>query len=176
MADRAAPVQWRTMTDTQLPAPRPLSVPDRFLLVVATGFGAGWAPRAPGTAGTLVALPIFLALARLEPWLQLLSTAAFVALAIGAADFAGRHFGDPDDGRIVSDEIAGFLVTMALVPPTLPLIGAGFVLFRLFDIFKPWPASYFDRRVGGGLGNVMDDVCAGLYARGCLAALVWLGV
>lgn len=156
-------------SSTDKPAP-PLS--DRLALVVATGLGSGYSPFASGTAGTLVAIPFFLALARLEPWLQLLSTLAFAAIAIWAAGRAAPYFGESDDGRIVSDEIAGYLVTMALVPAEPKFLIAGFLLFRLFDIVKPWPACYFDRKVHNGFGNVMDDLVAGLYARGCLALLI----
>jgi phosphatidylglycerophosphatase A len=155
-------------------AARPLSFADRFALVVATGLGSGYSPIASGTAGTVVAIPFFFALARLSPWLQLLSTAAFTAIAVFVAERAALHFGDSDDGHIVSDEIAGYLVTMALLPATPKLLIAGFLLFRFFDITKPWPACWFDRKVHNGFGNVMDDVCAGLYARGCMALLVWL--
>ncbi len=150
-------------------------VAGRFALVLATGFGAGYVPLAPGTAGTLVAVPIYLAIARLAPWLQLLTIGAFVAIAVWAAEHAGRFFGNSDDQHIVSDEIAGYLVTLALVPVSLWTAVAGFVLFRLFDSFKPWPASYFDREVKNGIGNVFDDVFAGLYGRICLAVMmrVW---
>jgi len=152
------------------PAAAPLA--DRFALVVASGLGSGYSPFASGTAGTLVAIPFFLALSQLAPALQLLSSAAFVAIAVWAAGRAAVYWGDSDDGRIVSDEIAGYLVTMALVPPEPKFLVAGFLLFRLFDITKPWPASYFDKKVHNGFGNVMDDVCAGLFARGCMALLV----
>jgi phosphatidylglycerophosphatase A len=146
----------------------------RLAIVVATGFGAGYVPVAPGTAGTAVAVPLFLAVAQLAPWLQLLTTAAFVAVAIWAAEHAGRFFGESDDGHIVSDEIAGYLVTMALVPPSLKAVLMGFVLFRLFDVVKPWPASHFDRKMKNGVGNVMDDVFAGLYGRLCLGVVLYL--
>lgn len=142
----------------------------RILIGLALGMGAGLAPRAPGTAGSFVALLLWYALAQLPPWLQALTTVAFVALAIYAAQVAGRHFGHHDDQRIVVDEWAGILVTLFLVPPGLATMAAGFVLFRLFDITKPWPARHFDRKVHNGFGNVMDDVCAGIYAR--LALLV----
>jgi phosphatidylglycerophosphatase A len=154
--------------------PHALGPGDRLALVIATGFGAGFVPLAPGTAGTLVAIPLHLAISHLAPWLQILTTLAFVAVAVWAADRAGRYWGASDDARIVSDEIAGYFVTMALVPVSLKTVAAGFLLFRLFDIVKPPPASYFDQKVHNGVGNVMDDVFAGLYGRACLAALVWL--
>ena len=151
-----------------------LDLPDKLALVVATGFGAGWVPIAPGTAGTAIAIPMFLALSRLPAWLQLLTTLAFIALAIHAANRAGYYFGASDDGHIVSDEIAGYFVTMLLIEPTLKTVLVGFVLFRLLDQFKPWPASWFDKKVHTGVGNVMDDVAAAVYGRGLMALLVWL--
>jgi len=155
---------------TDKPSPTPS---DRLALAVASGLGSGYSPFASGTAGTLVAIPFFMALARLEPWLQLLSTLAFAAIAVWAAGRAAIYYGESDDGRIVSDEIAGYLVTMALVPAEPKYLVAGFLFFRLFDIAKPWPARYFDRKVHNAFGNVMDDLCAGLYARGCMALLIW---
>lgn len=162
----------RGTPDPNLPPPPPA---DRVALTVATALGAGYSPVAPGTAGTLVAIPLFLAVARLAPWLQLLTTAAFIALAVYAAGRAAVYFGHSDDGRIVSDEVAGYLVTMALLPPTPKALIAGFLLFRLFDIVKPWPACWFDKRLHNGVGNVMDDVAAGVWARLALGVLlaVW---
>lgn len=151
-----------------------LALPDKVAVAIATGFGAGFVPRAPGTAGTVVAVPLFLAISFLPPWLQALTTLAFVALAVHAANRAGLYFGASDDGRIVADEIAGYLVTMLLVPATPVTVVVGFTLFRILDCTKPWPASYFDQKVHTGFGNVMDDVAAGLWCRGLMALLVWL--
>jgi len=151
-----------------------IGLADRVAVVIATGFGAGYVPVAPGTAGTVVAIPLFLALARLDPWLQVLSTLAFVGLAVYAATRAALYFGASDAQQIVSDEIAGYLVTMLLVPPTLKTVIAGFLVFRALDILKPWPASWFDKKVHTGVGNVMDDVAAALWGRGLMALLVWL--
>jgi phosphatidylglycerophosphatase A len=145
-----------------------------MVLVIATGFGAGFSPIASGTFGTLVAIPFHLAIARLDPWLQVLTTAGFCALAMFAADRAGAYYGASDDGRIVSDEVAGYLVTMLLVPPSVKAVAAGFLLFRILDIAKPWPASYFDRRVHTGVGNVLDDLFAALYGRAGMALLLYL--
>jgi phosphatidylglycerophosphatase A len=145
------------------------------LLIVATGLGSGYAPVASGTFGTLVAIPFYLLLSRLTPWMQVLSTAAFCGIAIEAADRAGRHFGESDDGRIVVDEVAGYLITMLLVTPSLASVCFGFLFFRIADIFKPWPASYFDQKVHSGLGTVMDDLVAGGYARLALAAVLAFG-
>ncbi|MGC4123109.1 MAG: phosphatidylglycerophosphatase A [Myxococcales bacterium] len=151
-----------------------LDLADKVAVFIATGFGAGYVPLAPGTMGTLVAIPLHLALVRLDPWLQVLTTVAFVGLAVHAANRAHHYFGASDDQHIVSDEIAGYLVTMLLVAPTLKTVIAGFLLFRLLDITKPWPASYFDKKVHNGFGNVMDDVAAAGWGRALMALLVWL--
>ncbi|MFN7132491.1 MAG: phosphatidylglycerophosphatase A [Myxococcales bacterium] len=153
----------------------PLKGTDVVALAVATGFGTGYAPVASGTFGTLVGIPAALLVAQLDAWwLQLLTIAAFCAVAMLAAARAARALGAREDGHTVSNEIAGYLVTMALVPISLKTVVAGFFLFRIFDILKPWPASYFDRKVHTGIGNVMDDVCAAFYARACMALLLWL--
>lgn len=150
----------------------PLDVVDRFCLVIATGLGSGYAPVASGTFGTLVAVPFQIALAQLSPELNLLSVLGFCAIAMFAGHRAGLYFGASDDGHIVSDEVAGYLVTMLFVPLSVKTVVAGFLLFRLFDIVKPWPASYFDKQVHTGIGNVMDDLCAAVYARIGVALLL----
>jgi Phosphatidylglycerophosphatase A and related proteins len=149
----------------------PLSWPDKIFLAYATGFGAGFSPKAPGTVGTLVGVLFQLAIARTHPALQALTALALFFLALHAAGIAGRHFGNSDDQHIVSDEIVGYLVTMLFVPAEPLYLLAGFILFRTFDILKPWPCSHFDKNRHDAVGNVMDDVCAGIYAR--LLILVW---
>jgi phosphatidylglycerophosphatase A len=148
---------------TREPAQTPL---DWAAVVLATGFGSGYSPIAPGTAGTIVAVPIYLLLV----WYWHLSLVSYLivvvivtALGCLAAHRAGRHFGLIDAGHIVIDEIAGFLISMTAVAVSWPAIIIGFILFRVSDILKPWPASYFDRKVANGFGVVMDDVMAGLY-------------
>jgi phosphatidylglycerophosphatase A len=158
--------------EPQAPARPPLGLEERFMLAIATGLGSGYSPIASGTAGTLVAIPLYLAVCRLAPWLQLLTIGALIGVAVQSAAVAGRHFGETDDGRIVIDEVAGYLVTMALVPPSVLSVAVGFFLFRAADIVKPWPASYFDRKVHSGFGTVMDDVVAALYARAAVAAVL----
>ena len=139
---------------------------------IATGFGAGFAPVAPGTFGTLVAVPIAWALSGLSLPAYLAVTAGVTLLAIGCARVADDSWGTHDTGRIVVDEIAGYLTTMALVPRDHPLaLAAGFVLFRILDITKPPPARWIDRRLPGGAGVVLDDVTVGVYG----AALLYLG-
>jgi phosphatidylglycerophosphatase A len=129
----------------------------------------------PGTFGTLGAIPLYLALSRLPPVWYVAATAALTALAVTAATRAGAYWKVVDASPIVIDEVAGYLVTMMLVPFSWKAVAAGFVLFRVFDILKPWPASAFDR-VKTGFGVVMDDVAAGVWAWLVLAALRALGV
>jgi len=133
-------------------------------VVVAAWGPCGYAPLAPGTWGTLGAIPLFWALRALPLPLYLLTLVAFVAIACQAAAAAGRYWKVVDASPIVIDEVAGYLVTMALVPWSWPYAVLGFFLFRLFDVVKPFPASYFDRKVKNGFGVVMDDVCAGVWA------------
>jgi phosphatidylglycerophosphatase A len=145
--------------------PRPSGPPDGWVLLAAWG-PCGYAPVAPGTFGTLGAVPLCWALSRL-PWpAYLAATAAVALLGVLAADRAGRYWGVADASPIVIDEVAGYLVTMATVPFSWGAALAGFVLFRLLDVTKPWPASAFDR-MKSGFGVVMDDVAAGAWA--CLA-------
>jgi phosphatidylglycerophosphatase A len=149
--------------------PRPTSPPDVWVLLAAWG-PCGYAPVAPGTFGTLGAIPLYLALSRLPPVGYVAATAALTALAVLAAARAGVYWRVPDASPIVIDEVAGFLVTMMLVPFSWQAVLAGFLLFRLFDVVKPWPASAFDR-VKTGFGVVMDDVAAGVWSWLALAVL-----
>lgn len=154
--------------------PRPAARPDGWVLLAAWG-PCGYAPVAPGTFGTLGAIPLYLALSRLSAGAYLATLFAFAALAAFAAERAGRYWGVADASPIVIDEVAGYLLTLALVPFSWPAALAGFVLFRIFDILKPWPASALDR-VKNGFGVVMDDLAAGVYAWAALQALRLLGV
>ncbi len=154
--------------------PRPTKPPGPWVLLAAWG-PCGYAPVAPGTVGTLGAIPLYLALSRLPAGGYVAATAALTALAIAAAGRAGDYWQVADASPIVIDEVAGYLVTMALVPFSWQAIAAGFVLFRIFDISKPWPASALDR-VKSGLGVVMDDVAAGVWAAAALLALRLLRV
>jgi len=132
--------------------------------LLAFGLGSGCVPRAPGTFGTLMAVALYLPLARLDlPWYLAVLVVASVA-GIWICGRTSRDLGVHDHGGIVWDEFAGFWLTMTAAPPGWPWIIAGFLLFRLFDIWKPWPIGWLDRRVGGGLGIMLDDLVAGLFA------------
>jgi phosphatidylglycerophosphatase A len=135
---------------------------------LALGFGSGLLPKAPGTYGTLAAIPIYLLLA---PFSMSVYLAVVIVMSLAgiyicgkAAEDAGVH----DHGAIVWDEIVGFLITMFMVPLTWQSIVVGFILFRIFDIFKPWPISFIDKNVHGGLGIMLDDVLAGIAALACM--------
>lgn len=131
---------------------------------LAFGFGSGLSPKAPGTAGTLVALLLWPLLAELP----LAAYLVVVAVAsIGGFYLCGKTASDlgvHDHPGIVWDEIAGFWLTMTAVPVTWYWMLAGFVLFRLFDIWKPWPISWLDKEVEGGVGIMADDLLAGVFA------------
>lgn len=135
-----------------------------FILWLAANGGLGFAPLAPGTVGTLAGIPVFWLLAGLPPLLYTLTWLALFALACWSSDLAGRHYGQADDGRIVIDELAGYLVTVAMLPFSWTAAILGFFWFRLFDILKPPPARWFDQNLKNGVGVVYDDVVAGIYA------------
>jgi len=135
-----------------------------FFLLLATGFGSGFCPILPGTAGTIVAIPICYVLSSLPLVLYALIVAVSFFLSVFVSEKAQKHWGKKDDRRIVIDEIMGFLITMLGVPATLRAVVSGFILFRFFDIVKPPPIRRLER-VGGGYGVVLDDVMAGVYAN-----------
>ncbi|MBV2094935.1 MAG: phosphatidylglycerophosphatase A [Candidatus Thiodiazotropha sp.] len=139
--------------------------------LLAFGFGSGLLPKAPGTYGTLVGVPLYLLM---QP-LPLLSYILLVALGFVAGLWlcqrAAEDLGVHDHSGIVWDEMVGYLAAMAFAPPGWIWIVIGFLLFRLFDIFKPWPIRWIDRRVKGGLGIMLDDLAAGIYSAGVISLL-----
>ncbi|MBI3897164.1 MAG: phosphatidylglycerophosphatase A [Gammaproteobacteria bacterium] len=141
---------------------------------LATGFGVGYIGFAPGTFGTLVALPLYLLVRELPPPAYVAVVAALFALGVWICQIAERQFGRPDHSAIVWDEIVGYLVTMFLAPSGMLWIVAGFVLFRLFDIWKPFPIRRLEHVVPGGWGVMADDVLAGIYAAVMLRVLAML--
>jgi len=143
-------------------AGRPLGRPGPWVLVASWG-PCGYVPVAPGTAGTLGAVPLFWLLRGLPLPLYLVTLLGLFAIAVYSADRAGAYWQVADASPIVIDEVVGYLVTVALVPWSWPAALLAFFLFRLMDVVKPWPASAFDR-VKNGFGVVMDDVAAGVYA------------
>ena len=152
--------------DKQVRSRVSLANPVHFL---ALGFGSGLAPKMPGTFGTLAALPLVVLLSYYASFSVYLIVTILVSI-VGVwicgrtADDMGVH----DDSSIVWDEVAGMLITMLAVPLSWQTLLVGFMLFRFFDILKPWPISYLDRHVHGGFGIIIDDVLAGLFALGIL--------
>lgn len=139
-----------------------------FIKLLATWGGSGYSPFASGTAGTLAAIPFYICLAGLSLPLYLFTLAAFFFLACWVSGKAEVIFQEKDSGKIVIDEVVGYLVTMIAIPFDWRYIVAGFFLFRFFDIVKPPPAGWFDRNLKNGYGVVLDDVAAGVYAWLCL--------
>ena len=153
-----------------------LTTPQRRALLshpagwVATALGAGLSPKAPGTMGSLVALlPWWFLLRGLAPGRYVLVLGVGFVVGVWACAVSGRRLGVDDHGALVWDEVIGMWITLFVAPgnswPGVAVyMVAGFVLFRLFDIWKPWPVRVADRRVHGGCGVMLDDVLAGLYA------------
>lgn len=137
---------------------------NRLILLLASGLGAGFSPVAPGTAGTLVAIPIELILSPIRSPVYELTILTFFFFSSWIADRAQNHWQKKDDQRIVIDEIMGYILTLLWIPKTLLFISVGFLLFRLFDIVKPFPCRQLEK-IRGGFGVVLDDVCAGIYAN-----------
>jgi phosphatidylglycerophosphatase A len=138
------------------------------ILFLAFGFGSGLAKKAPGTMGTLVAVPVYWLFAQTNLFVYSLLTLIVVVTGILICDIAAKKLDEHDFGGIVWDEIAGYLITMWLVPFSWQVMVLGFILFRVFDILKPWPIRWVDRQVHGGLGIMLDDVLAGAFAGGLL--------
>lgn len=142
---------------------------------LAFGFGAGLARYAPGTWGTLVAIPLYLLMAHyLSPVMYALVLVVAFIFGVFICGRVARALGVHDFGGIVWDEIVGYLITMFLAPEGISWIVLGFILFRLFDIWKPQPIRWIDQRVHGGLGIMLDDVIAALFALIILQAIVFL--
>lgn len=131
---------------------------------VAFGLGSGAAPFAPGTFGTLMAIPFYLALSYLTLPYYIIFVLLFIAASSWLCDKISREIHAHDHPGMCIDEFAGFFVTMINAPKGFLWILLGFALFRLFDIWKPWPIRYLDEHVHGGFGMVFDDVVAGLFA------------
>jgi len=138
------------------------------VLFLAFGFGSGLAKKAPGTFGTAAAIPLYALLVQADMLIYSLLTISVTLAGVWICGVAAEKLGEHDFGGIVWDEIAGFLITMWLVPFTWQAFMSGFILFRLFDILKPWPIKAIDRHVQGGLGIMLDDVLAGVFAAGLL--------
>lgn len=148
--------------------------PRKLVLFFASNAGLGYAPIAPGTFGTLAGIPAFYYISRF-PWiLQFLTLTAILFLSFWICERAGQLYQEADDGRIVIDELLGYLVTTAFLPFSWTAAIVGFILFRIFDILKPPPVDWFDREMKNGLGVTLDDAVAGIYAAILLRLLLLL--
>jgi phosphatidylglycerophosphatase A len=147
----------------------------RLAVFISTFGYIGLFPVAPGTVGSLGGLVVYAILEGLAAPLGVRAAVIAVVFAIGvwSATVAERHFGGVDPGAIVVDEVAGMLITLFLVPVSLTGAVAGFLLFRVFDIIKPFPARRLER-LHGGLGVMCDDAMAAVYANLCLRGLWWI--
>ena len=153
------------------------SLHQKAILFCATGAGAGYFPRMPGTMGTVVAIPFSLGLnwiATSHFWLALFILIAAIVFAIWSADEAAKILKQKDPQRVVIDEIVGFLLANFLMPPSAAALLGSFVLFRFFDIAKIFPIDRIER-LPGGAGIVLDDVMAGFYALMCLRVISGFG-
>lgn len=146
--------------------------PSKLVHWLALGFGSGLAPKAPGTFGTLAAIPLYLLLAQLPFAGYMLVVLVSCVVGVWICGRSADDFGVHDHPAIVWDEFAGFWITMALAPLSVANIVLGFALFRLFDITKPWPIGWLDKRVAGGLGIMLDDIVAGLMALGAMQLIL----
>ena len=140
--------------------------------LLAFGLGSGCAPKAPGTFGTAMAVLFYIPLQYLPLWLYLGFIVVTFILGVWLCDQASKTLGVHDHGGIVWDEFVGYWITMIAAPAGWVWMLIGFLLFRLFDIWKPWPIGYFDKHVKGGLGIMMDDVVAGIMSWGMLYTVV----
>jgi phosphatidylglycerophosphatase A len=145
----------------------------RLIILLATWWGVGFCPLAPGTLGTLAAIPLFLLLSLLPLWIYLLCVLGIGLAACWAAGRAEQIFGEQDPRGVVIDEVVGFLAVMIALPSTWPYLLAGFCLFRAFDVLKPPPIRFVERKVKGGYGVVLDDVLAALYAHITIRILIF---
>ena len=142
----------------------PSSAVRKIARIAALGFGSGKAPFAPGTFGTLAAIPLYLLLRELSPLAYALVVIAMFAVGVWFCQVTEQDLGEHDHSSIVWDEIVGYLITMFMAPVGWGWMVLGFFLFRLFDIWKPFPIRTLERRIRGGFGNMLDDVLAACYA------------
>ncbi len=154
--------------------PIPLSVWKNPLHFIAFGFGAGCIPVAPGTFGTLIAIPFYLYLSTYSLTSYIIITLAIIALSSWLCEKVSRDLKVNDHQGMCIDEVVGFLVTMTNAPYGWKWILLGFILFRIFDIWKPWPIRQIDKNIHSGFGMILDDVAAGIYSLIIIQILAWL--
>ena len=143
------------------------------VLFLAFGFGSGLAKKAPGTCGTVAAIPVYYLFIQFNNvWIYSLLTIIATVAGVWFCDVAAKKLNEHDYGGIVWDEVAGYLITLWFVPYSWQAVILGFILFRIFDIIKPFPIEWVDKHVHGGLGIMLDDVLAAIFAGG----LLWLAM
>lgn len=141
---------------------------------LATGFGVGYCPKIPGTVGTLLGAVLYFGLSA-YPWsFYVLALGIMLAAGVWLCEQAAESFGDPDPKEVVWDEMTGYLVAMAAAPRSMAWAAAGFVVFRFFDIVKPGPVGWAERRFSGGVGIMLDDLFAGILTLLVLGATEWM--
>ncbi len=146
----------------------------RFAILLATAAYLGYSPIAPGTAGSIGGLALFVLLRYAGvPALEFGTILVLLVAGVWSARVAEQHFGLEDPGPVVIDEVVGMLISLVWLPTTWPVALAAFLAFRIFDIVKPYPAGRFER-LPGGVGIMADDVMAGIYANLVVQALVWM--
>lgn len=156
------------------PAPRSIwSNPTHF---IACGFGLGASPVAPGTVGTLAALPFYLILQHYALWIYMIAVILLAVIGTYLADKTARDFGEHDHQSIVIDEVVGYLITMFAMPQGWQWMLFGFLAFRLFDIWKPWPIRLIDKKVKGGFGIMLDDIIAAIFAWVFIVASIYVWI
>jgi len=148
---------------------------EKLALGLSSWFGAGLMPVAPGTFGTLTALPLVIVMNGIGGFYETLFLIFFILIAIWSSGLSEKLLGRNDPQEVVIDEVAGFLLTMLFLPSSWLTLSLGFVLFRFFDILKPFPIRRLERKVKGGIGVVLDDLLAGIYANFCLRLIIlWI--
>ena len=146
---------------------------------LATGFYTGRIRPAPGTWGTLVGVPVAYLFKLGSPMFYMVASIVLLFVAVAIAEVYEMMTGHHDTGEVVIDEVVGYVIALTWLPPTWQFFVAGFVVFRIFDIWKPYPISVMDQKIRGGLGTILDDVAAGLVSNFVLQVIYqktdWLG-
>lgn len=145
-------------------------------LWIAFGFGTGFVPKAPGTAGTLLGIPLAIMISQTSVVLQVVILVVLFVLGCVVCQMAADWLGEQDPGAVVWDEVVGYCVAIAFLPTTLTTVVAAFMLFRLADIVKPWPISWIERRIAGGTGIMVDDLLAGVLTNIVIHSMIFIGI
>ena len=154
--------------------PVPRSIWTNPVHFIACGFGIGAIPWMPGTFGTAAGVVLYLILSPLPVWAYSIITFLLIVAGVFLCDITNRGFGTDDHPAAVWDEIASFLIVMIAIPKTWVFILIGFLLFRFFDIVKPWPIRWMDKHIHGGVGVMLDDVVAAIFSWIILQLIVWI--